>query len=285
MNAKPVAALLTAVVCLQVYCLLRLKDIDNEMESLRRAQENQAYGVERQLEAMWSQLSDLADSKRWYAVNRADVLPNASCQSAEARVEWELREWTPGSNVRFLYRLDADAAWQETAVAELGGLSYAASFPITVPLVLDWDVDVSGSRIVEDPESLEVFTPPERTAPRRQVEYQIVVEEPDETRSTGELRLDWGEYSIFAEVQVRTDINGPYSTTLLWRRNENSCTALESAEIRVYRKGSLVQTVPLERTAGGPPHLTAKWRNKEQPDRLEVVVRYAGQEQVIPVEF
>lgn len=144
MNGKPMAILLTVVLGLQIYGLIRLNGIENEMESLRRAQENQTSRVDRRIEEMQSQLRSLADGERWYAVNRTDVLPDASCQSAEARVEWELREWTPGGTVRFLYRTDADAQWQGVAVTELGGASYAASFPIMVSPVLDWDVDMIG---------------------------------------------------------------------------------------------------------------------------------------------
>lgn len=107
MNAKPVAALLTAVVCLQVYGLLRLKDIDNEMESLRRAQENQAYGVERQLEAMWSQLSDLADSKRWSRARRAPPgrwHPGTGCrrQAPAAETLWWAEPWPDLSYPQYL---------------------------------------------------------------------------------------------------------------------------------------------------------------------------------------
>jgi hypothetical protein len=64
---------------------------------------------------------------------------------------------------------------------------------------------------------------------------------------------------------------------------ENRCTTIESAEVRVYRGGSLVQTVPLEQKMA--PIFQAEWRSQEQPHRLEVVIWYAGQEAVIPVEF
>jgi len=283
MNAKPIAVLLAAVLGLQLYGLIRLEGMENEMESFRRAQENQTTEVHRRLEEMRSQLWTLGDGERWYAVKRTDILPDDSCQTAEARVEWELRQWTPGGSLRFLYRTDADTYWQEAEIVELGGASYAASFPIMAPPVLDWDVAVSGSRVIEDPERYRPDTRADRPEVDRLVAYQIVTEGSGESRSSGALPLVLSGYSIPAKIDVRTDVSGSYSVTLATGFAENRCTTIEGAEVRVYRGGSLVQTVPLERNV--PPMFRAEWRSREQPHRLEIVIRYAGQEEVIPVDL
>lgn len=78
-------------------------------------------------------------------------------------------------------------------------------------------------------------------------------------------------------------MRGSYTVSLYRGAGENRCTTVESAEVRVYRGGSLVQAVPLE--PSDVSVLEAELRSEEQPDRLEIVVRYAGQEQIIPVEL
>lgn len=277
MNARPIALLLTAVLCLQVYGLMRLGEMKYEVESLRRAQQDEALEVKNRVVEIGAKLERLADSQRWYSVSRAEVLPDAACQSGEARVEWELREWMSGDTVRFLYRTGADDEWHEAAVAALGGASYAASIPITAPPALDWTVAVTGSWVVDEPDR--VINRPDVS---RQVEYQILSEGSGVSRGTGVLQLDLDGHFVPGVIRVRADRDGSYRVRVQAMK-ENRCVAVEGGEVRVYRGGSLVQTVPLETsvTLG----LEAEWRSKEQPDRLEIVVRYAGQEEVIPVEF
>lgn len=166
-------------------------------------------------------------------------------------------------------------------MAELGGVSYAASFRIAAPPVLQWSVAMSGSRAADGRKAGWATTSTEQPSGGVDAAYQIVVEGAGAGRSTGAISLWPGVYAVPAKIHVRADAGGLYGVTLVTAPGGNRCTSIESAEVRVYRGGSLQQTLPLEPTAPEVPEvLQADWHSREQPDRMEIVIRYAGREEV-----
>ncbi len=276
------AVLLAAVAVLQFRTLGRQQDLEQQIRNLASQQIQLDHHLRNELSSLQGSLREMAEAERWVAVHRQTVEPGDNCETAQARVEWDLRQWVAGTHTSLLYRTDAGQEWQAAEVRNLGGQNYAAEFPVPgrPMLQVGTAVEYAGG---QDSRSVNAMAKAEKAAFDRNYQYLIVAEGPDFNRSTGVKSLPlYGEFVIPVKIQVRVERDGRYAVRLFSAKDgQNRCTRMERAEVRAYQGDRLVTSAPL--VEGQPEALTAEWRSEEKLTKLEIILRHSGGEEVVPI--
>lgn len=287
MNQTPklAAALLVVTAALQVWSLNRQSDLQQQIRNLASEHNMAMNRMQHELNAMQSSLERKAEAEQWVAVQKQAVEPSATCDAAQGRVEWELRQWAPGTGSKLLYRSGPNEAWQEATVQPKGGQNFAAVFPVPAKPLLEVGLDVqypagknSATARVEQARS-------NKAAYDRDYQYQIVAEGPQFNRSTGARGLALGgQFVVQAKIRARVERDNRYEVELYSHREGASpCVTVQSAEVRAYAGDRMVTTLPL--ADRDPSQLVAQWQSQEALTRLEVVVRYGSGEEVVEISL
>lgn len=277
---KLVAALLVAVAGLQWWTLSRQADLERQLQNLSNTQHNFARELRNGLSSTEGRIREMAEAQRWVSVSHQGVDRGATCEAAQARVEWDLLQWTPGTQSRLLYRTGPDQAWQEATTEDRGGQNYAAGFTLPGKPRLALGLMVERSR---GKNSESVTQGPNKAAIDLDYQYQIVAEGPNLSRSTGPKSLPLhGAFVVPAKLIVREEENGRYRVELFSDHvGQNPCAKVESAEVRTYAGEQLTGTKPLD--SEDKHSWGLEWREETPLTRLEVVIRHGGEEEVIDV--
>lgn len=281
-SGRWVATLLAVVIALQIWTLMRQANLDEQVQRLSMNQSNQTIELRNALSGVHRSLSDMAEAERWVVVHRHN-LESTTCETATARVEWELRQWTPGTVSRLLYRTAPDQPWQEATTESLGGQNYAATFaapgkPVLMTgMVVSYDQGKNGHSVNHESMS------GDKSDFDRDYHYQIVAEGPNLSQSTGVRSLPLGgEFIVPAKIMVDVEKDGRYRLHLFSEQAGRSpCTRIDSAELRAFASGQAASSIPLQAEAGR--EWRAEWKSEQPLHRLELVLRFGGEEKVVEI--
>lgn len=277
---KLLATLLVVVAGLQWWTLSRQTHLERQLQSLSNSQLNLTHELQNGLSGMDGRLGELAKAEQWVSVRRQGVERGATCETAQARVEWDLLQWTAESQSRLLYRTGPDQPWQEAKAEPQGGQSYAATFSLPGKPKLAVGLSVEHSR---GKSSESVTRGPEKDPYDLNYQYQIVAEGPNLSRSTGARSLPiHGEFVVPAKLIVQVEEKERYQVELFTDTpKQNPCAQVESAEVRAYAGEQLTGTKPLDSEDGKVRRL--EWQSETPLTRLEVVIRHGGGEEIVEV--
>ncbi|MFZ5816233.1 MAG: hypothetical protein ACOY93_13205 [Bacillota bacterium] len=276
--------LLVSTLLLQVWSINRQGRLERGIERVSTLQNQVETGLQRRLDYLQSSLRQMEEAERWMAVTRERVEPDSTCQQAEALIEWELRRWVPGTTSRLLYRTGAGEPWQEAPVRPTGGQNYQARLPVAAAPILEPHLSVNLIRPGRGSSEAGAATAA-RTKQEMDFEYQILAEGPEESRSSGLRRLPLRHYfTLPVRLHVRVEPQNRYWLSLSGMGDTmERCTRLEGAEVRAYSGERLVMTSRMESQA--PGQWVADWRSEEALTRLDVLVRYGGREELVPISL
>lgn len=282
-TGKVAVALLAVVAGLQVWTLNRQAALEQRLQNVTAMQNQLDMNTRDRLEGLYQRLHEMTEADRWMVVQHQSLEPLGSCETAQARVEWELRQWASGTESRLLYRTGPDENWQEATVEERGGQNYAASFTLPAQPLLEVGVDVSYAQPRGSTSKVEEAFAREKSKFDRDYEYQIVAEGPDFSRSSGAKRIPvHGEFVVPAKISVDVERDGRYKVRLFSETTgRKACASLESAELRAYAGERLAHSTTLAEQ--NQHERSAEWTSEESLTRLELILRHGGGEEVIPV--
>lgn len=281
-TGRLLVALLLAVLLLQAWTLSRQNQFQRQLNALANRVGTAEKAVGNRLDTLDRHLRSLAEAEQWIAIADTTVQPGAACESATVQVEWNLLQWSPGTQSRLLYRLGRTGEWQEAKLSGDTGPGYSAGFTVPVePMIVTRGVHIA-RRTGSAGRAEERMSSEGNRGPV--VQYQIVSEGPAGSRSTGVRDLDLSRwFALYAMLEVEVDRENRYGASAIFKHPETPCLQVERAAVRTYAGDRLVQTIPL--TGDARERLGATWQSEAALTRLEFVLQHPTGTSTLPVDL
>jgi len=264
---------------MQLWTYSRQGQLERQLQNLSSQQAQLLQQTENRVASLERSMQETAEANRWVTVNRAEIEPTTTCESAQAKVDWSFQRWAEDMTARLLYRSGPDQPWQEATVQQMGALqSYAASFQVAASPVLRPGYDISyaatGSGKVQETQAGGT----EEGNSMVGAQYQIIAQSPSMSQSSGVHTLPLhAQFVIPLKIAVDVERDGRYLIEIAHDPNRGPCAGVESIELRTFVGNELKGTTPLR--SEEPGRFAAEWRSEEALSQLEIRVRYNGGEQ------
>lgn len=292
-----IAALVAAVLAMQVWFFRELGQVRREAAQIRERQEYLLRQNVAQLNGLESAIREAQSFPDWLTRPEVTATPDPACREHRVSAAFSLKEWTPGTKAHFQFRRGTGEAWQEATVEDLGQQSYAASLVIPGGPALDWRLHIasqggtgpgtvySGPATVYWPPDTHQFRTGFPAAPALQ--YRIVVDVPGGSRATTALPIQLGpQLTVPASVSVQVT-DQTYQVTVDTPRSPASpCMTIGKLTAIALASDRALGEHPLAQDPATPWRWSARWQSDTPATRISLAVDYAGvYSTVVPIEL